>query len=94
MAELLPIGGTVHLQSDVKSLAEEMFDFMAQDGAFEPRTDPSLSIPKLFPERTEWERQHEREEEPVYRMLFEKVREPAGPIPKAEFRDTNPLRTP
>jgi tRNA (guanine-N7-)-methyltransferase len=93
MAELLPIGGQVHLQSDVKPLAEEMFAFMAQDGAFEAKTEPSLRIAKIFPERTEWERQHEREEEPVYRMLFEKVREPSGPIPKPQFTDTNPLRT-
>jgi tRNA (guanine-N7-)-methyltransferase len=92
MAELLAIGGTVHLQSDVKALAEEMFDFMAADGAFAARTDPSLAVPKLFSERTEWERRHEVEQEPVYRMLFEKVREPSGPIAEPEFRDTNPLR--
>jgi tRNA (guanine-N7-)-methyltransferase len=92
MAEVLAIGGRVHLQSDVKPLAEEMFRFMAEDVAFEAKTDPSLRIAKLFLERTEWERQHEREDEPVYRMLFEKVREPSGAIREAEFSDTNPLR--
>jgi tRNA (guanine-N7-)-methyltransferase len=93
MAEVLAIGGVVHLQSDVRALAEEMYAFMAADGAFECKTDPSLRIPKLYPERTGWERHHEEEEEPVYRMLFEKVREPSGPVAKPEFRDTNPLRT-
>ncbi len=92
MAELLPIGGTVHLQSDVRPLAEEMFGFMAEDGAFEARTDPSLAADKLFLERTEWERRHEHEGEPVYRMLFEKIREPCGPVAAPEFRDTNPSR--
>ena len=46
-----------------------------------------------IPERTEWERHHEAEGEPIYRMLFEKVREPVGPVAAPEFRDTNPLRT-
>lgn len=92
MAELLPIGGVVHLQSDVRPLAEEMFTFMLEDGSFAARTDPSLAVPKLYVELTEWERHHELEREPVHRMLFEKVREPSGPIPTIEFRDTNPLR--
>lgn len=93
MAELLPIGGTVHLQSDVRPLAEEMYRFMERDGAFESRTSESMRIPKLFEELTEWERHHELEKEPVYRMLFEKVREPSGPVTTPEFVDTNPLRS-
>lgn len=90
MAQLLAIGGQVHLQSDVQLLAQEMYDFMAQDAAFESKKDPKLLIPKLYEELTEWERHHEAEGEPIYRMLFEKVREPSGPVPEPEFRDTNP----
>lgn len=92
MAELLPIGGTVHLQSDVRPLAEEMYRFMEADGAFESKTEPTMRIPKIFEELTEWERHHELEKEPVYRMLFEKVREPSGPVQEPDFVDTNPLR--
>lgn len=95
MAEALPVGGQVLLQSDVRLLAEEMFRFMAQDDAFESLlSDGSdLRVPAPIPEKTEWERQHEREGEPIYRMLFEKVREPSGPVATPEFVDVNPLRT-
>ncbi len=94
MAGLLPLGGVVFAQSDVKPLAEEMFAFLAADGAFESRLDPSLAVPSPLAERTEWERHHEAHHEPVYRMLFEKVSEPTGPVASPEFRDTNPLRVP
>lgn len=92
MAELLPIGGEVYAQSDVKPLAEEMFDFLAQDGAFESRLGDDLLVPRPIEELTEWERHHEKHEEPVYRMLFAKVREPSGDVPTPEFRDTDPAR--
>ncbi len=87
MAELLPIGGHVFVQSDVKGLAEEMFDFLAKDGAFESVQGTDLAVANPFEERTEWERQHEREGEPVWRMRFRKVREPSGPVAEPEFRD-------
>lgn len=92
MAELLPIGGEVYAQSDVKPLAEEMFELLAADGAFEPRLDPSMLVPRPFPESTPWERQHEVEGAPIYRMLFAKVREPSGPVPTIELRITDPKR--
>lgn len=92
MAEQLPIGGEIFAQSDVRPLAEEMLEMLTAERALEPRLPTDLSGANPFEERTEWERQHEREGEPVYRMLFEKVREPEGPIPEVEFRDTNPLR--
>ena len=95
MAEVLPIGGQVYLQSDVRLLAEEMYRFMAEDGAFESRLGgrDDLRQPAPIDEKTEWERQHEREGEPIHRMLFEKVREPSGPVPEPLFVDVNPLRT-
>jgi tRNA (guanine-N7-)-methyltransferase len=91
MSELLPIGGFIYAQSDVKALAEEMFDFMIADGALLPR-DRTLLVERPFPESTAWEKQHEAEGEPIYRMLFEKIREPAGPIPELEMRHTDPKR--
>jgi tRNA (guanine-N7-)-methyltransferase len=94
MAELLPIGGQIYAQSDVKPLAEEMFDFLNAEGALRCTSGESLLIPSPFLERTEWERHHEANGEPIYRMIFEKVQEPSGPIPELPFRDTNPLRNP
>lgn len=93
MAELLPIGGRIYAQSDVKPLAEEMFDFLNAEAALRCTSGESLLIPSPIQERTEWERHHEKNGEPVYRMMFEKVREPSGPIPELPFRDTNPQRT-
>ncbi len=92
MAELLPIGGEVYAQSDVKPLAEEMYAFLAGDGAFESKLGTELRVPRPIPELTEWERHHEKHDEPVYRMLFEKVREPSGEVATPEFRDTDPAR--
>lgn len=92
MAILLPIGGDVYAQSDVQPLAEEMYAFLAADGAFESKLGPSLVVPSPIAERTEWERHHEAVGEPVYRMRFEKVREPSGEVAAPEFRDTNPQR--
>lgn len=92
MAELLAIGGQVYAQSDVKPLAEEMFDFLAAEKAFESKLDPSLLVPRPFPESTSWEKQHEAEGEPIYRMLFEKVREPEGEVPVIDFRHTDPRK--
>jgi tRNA (guanine-N7-)-methyltransferase len=92
MVEVLPLGGRIYAQSDVKPLAEEMFDFLAAERALESRLDPSLLVPSPLAERTEWERHHEAQGEPIYRMLFEKVREPEGPIPALPFRETNPRR--
>lgn len=92
MVKLLPIGGEIFAQSDVRALAEEMFHFLSAETALQARTAPDLEVPNPFEERTEWERQHEREGEPIHRMVFEKVREPEGPVPEAVFRDTNPKR--
>jgi tRNA (guanine-N7-)-methyltransferase len=93
MAEVLPIGGQVYLQSDVRGLAEEMYRFMAADGAFSSKLGENLRVERPIPESTEWERQHEREGEAIYRMLFEKTAEPSGPVAEPEFADVNPLRT-
>ena len=92
MAELLPMGGYVYAQSDVKPLAEEMYEFLSAEVALKSTLDPILTVPSPIDERTEWERHHEKNEEPIYRMWFEKVAEPSGPIPELEFRDTNPRR--
>lgn len=85
MTKALPIGGQIYAQSDVRLLAEEMARFFAADGALESKLGPGMLHPRPFPESTDWERQHEREGAPIYRMLFEKVREPEGPIPDLEL---------
>ena len=90
MCEALPIGGQVYLQSDVEPLALEMYAFLASESAFASRLDAHMIVARPFPETTEWERQHEREGEPIYRMLFEKVREPVGEVAPAVFHDTRP----
>ena len=92
MAQVLPIGGQIFAQSDIRPLAEEMYAFLAQEGALKSNLDDSLQVDSPFEERTEWERHHEGAQEPVYRMLFEKIAEPTGPVPEPEFRDTNPKR--
>lgn len=92
MTTLLAIGGFVYAQTDVWLLAEEMYCFFSSDGALGPRLDPSMIAPRPFPERTPWERQHEAENEPIYRMLFEKVREPQGPVPQIALRHTDPSK--
>lgn len=92
MAELLPIGGDVYVQSDVKPLAEEMYAILSAETALVSRLDPSMLVPRPIAELTPWERQHEAEGEPIYRMLFEKVREPSGPIPDIELRHTDPKK--
>lgn len=85
MTEVLPIGGQIYAQSDVRLLAEEMYRFFAADGALESKLGPGMEVERPFPQSTDWERQHEREGAPIYRMLFEKVREPSGPIPDLEL---------
>jgi tRNA (guanine-N7-)-methyltransferase len=90
MAELLSIGGFVYVQSDVKPLAEEMFDFLSADGSFTSRLDASLTSSRPIAESTPWERQHEAEKEQIFRMLFEKVREPSGAVPELPMRPTAP----
>ena len=92
MVELMPLEGEVFVQSDVPALAEEMHSFLCAERALRSRWGGGMLVPNPFEERTEWERHHEREGEPVYRMLFEKVQTPSGDIPHVEFRDTNPLR--
>lgn len=92
MATVLPIGGQVFAQSDIRPLAEEMFDFLAQESALKSVLGPDLEVGSPFSARTEWERHHETADEPVYRMLFEKVAAPSGPVAEPEFRDTNPKR--
>jgi len=91
MAALLPLGGEVYAQSDVQGLAREMYRFLEADGSFASRLDPRMAAPRPIPERTDWERHHEAVGEPVYRMWFEKIREPSGPIPALDFGPTGPL---
>ena len=55
------------------------------------RFGEQLEVPRPIEQRTEWEAQHEREGAPIYRMLFEKVREPSGPIPTLEMGPTGQL---
>ncbi|MEO1227350.1 MAG: tRNA (guanosine(46)-N7)-methyltransferase TrmB [Myxococcota bacterium] len=90
MSLRLPTGGEIFAQSDVQPLAEEMFVFLSAETSLKAVLPDTLDAPNPFDERTEWERQHEREGEPVYRMLFRKVGEPEGPVPDLEFRNTNP----
>jgi tRNA (guanine-N7-)-methyltransferase len=92
MVEQLPIGGEIYAQSDVLPLAQEMFDFLSAEGALESMLDRSMLVPRPFPEATAWEKQHENEDEPIYRMLFRKIREPAGEIPDLPLRATDPKR--
>lgn len=88
MATLLPIGGEIYAQTDLRPLAEEMYAFFSADGSLESRLDPSMLVPRPFPEATDWELHHEKRGEPVNRMLFAKVREPSGPVPEMQHRPT------
>lgn len=90
MAERLDMGGEIFVQSDVQPLAEEMYSFLSFERALESMGPPDLRMENPFQERSEWERQHEREREPIYRMLFRKMNEPSGPVPKPDFRNTKP----
>ena len=92
MAQVLPVGGEIFAQSDIRPLAEEMYAFLRQEPALSSCLGDDLEVENPFDERTEWEKHHEAASEPVYRMLFKKEREPWGPIPEPEFRDTNPQR--
>ncbi|MEL7369727.1 MAG: tRNA (guanosine(46)-N7)-methyltransferase TrmB [Myxococcota bacterium] len=92
MTLALPIGGQIFAQSDIRPLAEEMLEFLAQETVLRPILGDVLQTPSPFEQKTEWERHHEAADEPVYRMLFEKTGEPEGPIAEPEFRDTNPKR--
>lgn len=91
LAELLSIGGQIYAQSDVQALAAEMYKFFAAERALVSLLDPSMLVPRPFPEFTDWERHHERNDEPVYRMLFEKRQAPSGEIPDIEVGPTGPL---
>lgn len=91
MVGRLPIGGRIYAQSDVGPLAEEMFRFLSAEGALGSKLDPTLVVARPVEESTDWERHHENVGEPVYRMLFEKIREAAGPIPDLSFGPTGPL---
>lgn len=84
MATLLPIGGEIYAQTDVEGLAVEMLRFLAAEQAL-VSTLADLRAPRPLPEQTEWERHHERAGEPIYRMLFRKVRDPEGPLPALEL---------
>jgi tRNA (guanine-N7-)-methyltransferase len=85
MTETLAIGGEIYVQSDVLPLAIEMHRFLTGDGALESLLDPSMIAPRPIDQITEWERHHERAGEPIYRMLFRKVREPEGDVPDLEL---------
>ena len=84
MAALLPLGGQIYVQSDVRLLAEEMYRFLAAEHALEGRLDSHMRVDAPVPEQTEWEQHPRAVGEPIWRMLFEKVREPTGPIPALE----------
>tara|TARA_Y100001934_G_C12029101_1_gene620485 strand:- start:385 stop:687 length:303 start_codon:yes stop_codon:yes gene_type:complete len=86
MAELLDVGGQIYAQSDVPNLAKEMYFFFEQDGCLESLLDPSMQVERPFPEFTDWEKHHEDIGEPIYRMLFEKVRPVHGPVPDLEHQ--------
>jgi tRNA (guanine-N7-)-methyltransferase len=81
MAQLMAIGGEIYAQSDVPNLAREMYYFLEQDGCLKSKLDPSMLVDRPLPEFTDWEKHHEEIGEPIYRMLFEKVREVTGPVP-------------
>ncbi|MEM1023837.1 MAG: tRNA (guanosine(46)-N7)-methyltransferase TrmB [Myxococcota bacterium] len=88
MAEVLPIGGVVYAQSDVEPLAQEMLAFLEREPALRGQLLPAGPPP--IPEQTEWERQHEREAEPIHRLWFEKVAEPSGPVEAWDLVDVRP----
>lgn len=92
MCKLLPVGGEIFAQSDVQPLAEEMYDFLKAELSIESLFAENLLDANPFEERTKWERHHEDEGEPIYRMMFRKIAEPTGPVPECPFRDTNPRR--
>lgn len=92
MATLLRHGGKLYMQSDVEPLAAEMYRFAIEDGSFQSLGPASLALARPVDEQTEWERQHEAHEEPIYRMLLEKVQDSDRPVATPEFVDTNPVR--
>lgn len=91
LAELMPMGGEVYCQTDVATLGAEMFKILSAERAFAARLGPGAGHPRPVPESTEWERQHEKEGEPIYRMLFEKVREPEGQVAEIVLLPSGPL---
>lgn len=91
MATLLPLGGRIYAQSDVLLLAEEMFRVLSAETALSALLPADLRAPRPIPEATEWELHHEAVAEPIYRMLFEKQREPSGETPKVVLGPVKPV---
>ncbi|MBI4814631.1 MAG: tRNA (guanosine(46)-N7)-methyltransferase TrmB [Deltaproteobacteria bacterium] len=86
IATLLRVGGDIYAQSDVRELSLEMASFIEADGSFAPRLLPLEGGARPVEERTEWERHHESRSEPIYRLVYEKIREPEGAVPTIPFR--------
>lgn len=72
LADLLPCGGRVVLQSDVEEVAQEMCDRFAENAAF-ARTAAEWLPQSPFPAETERERLTLDKGLPVYRAIFQRV---------------------
>lgn len=70
LANYLPIGGEVFIQSDVKQVAEEMRDRFAEHPAFQREGFAEWLDINPLPVPTERERLTLSKGEPVYRVLF------------------------
>jgi len=73
LADYLPLGGTVFLQSDVKFVALEMCERFQENSAFERQNERWLAENPL-PVPTERELFTLEKNEPVYRAVFTRVR--------------------
>ncbi len=72
LANYLPVGGTVFLQSDIELLAVEMCDRFAEHAAFQRQCEEWLAENPL-PVPTEREIGTQNKGEPVYRAVFARI---------------------
>ena len=73
LADYLPIGGTVFLQSDIEFVAIEMSDRFSENPAFNKQHQQQWLIDNPFPVATEREKRVMLRRESVYRAIFERV---------------------
>lgn len=69
LADFLPAGGELVVQSDVEAVAEEMCDRIAEHPDFD-RSQPGWLVPSPWPAQTERERVTLEKGQPVFRARF------------------------
>jgi tRNA (guanine-N7-)-methyltransferase len=73
LADYLPIGGTVFLQSDIEFVAIEMSDRFSENPAFKKQHTQQWLADNPFSIATEREKRVMLRGEPVYRAIFERI---------------------